>query len=203
MSPIILNEPIELMTTSQQEEIWVLSRTNEVYVRDVNGELFQVLDLTNGKTDKIRTGKQTKPSQKETKVMEKSEQKDDRNGSKNKNKAKDRLLEADAARRISNRVVKKEGDFELPIIQSLPIGGTLRVTLYPRNPITRCEIWQRMSEDGGFVLLGYGLGVRKNGDEYDAMIGIKKSVASAMRRCHISKHSRTVVWELLDNIFPR
>lgn len=49
------------MTKERQEEVWRLSRTNEVYIRDVNGELWQVLDLTNDQADAVmmalRTGK--------------------------------------------------------------------------------------------------------------------------------------------------
>lgn len=36
------------MTEEEQEEIWKLSRTNDVFEKDINGDLWQVLDLSNG-----------------------------------------------------------------------------------------------------------------------------------------------------------
>ena len=37
-----------LLTLEQQEEIWTLSRTCDVFEKDINGELWQVIDMTNG-----------------------------------------------------------------------------------------------------------------------------------------------------------
>jgi hypothetical protein len=47
MKPIIIiDKPMQSMTIAEQEEIWQLSRINEVFVEDVNGELWQILDCT-------------------------------------------------------------------------------------------------------------------------------------------------------------
>ena len=48
---VILNMPMELMGKEQQEEVWRLSREKEVFIRDVNGSLWQVLDLTTEEAD--------------------------------------------------------------------------------------------------------------------------------------------------------
>ena len=45
---IILKETsMEQLTTEEQEKTWRLSRDNEVFIEDVNGEYWQVLDCTN------------------------------------------------------------------------------------------------------------------------------------------------------------
>jgi hypothetical protein len=44
--PIIIDTPLEALPADEQEQIWRASRTHEVFVRDANGELWQVLDLT-------------------------------------------------------------------------------------------------------------------------------------------------------------
>lgn len=46
---IVIETPMALLTLEQQEEIWTLSRTCDVYEKDVNGVLWQVLDLSDGK----------------------------------------------------------------------------------------------------------------------------------------------------------
>lgn len=45
MPRIILGTPIESMTAAEQEQVWLLSRTHDVFIRDACGELWQVLDL--------------------------------------------------------------------------------------------------------------------------------------------------------------
>ena len=46
MSIILKETSMELLPKDEQEKIWKLSRDNEVFIEDVNGELFQVLDCT-------------------------------------------------------------------------------------------------------------------------------------------------------------
>lgn len=41
---IILDKPMSQMTLAEQEEVWRMSRTDEVFELDVNGELWQVVD---------------------------------------------------------------------------------------------------------------------------------------------------------------
>jgi hypothetical protein len=43
---IIIQKPMESMTLEEQEEVWKLSRTDDVFVEDVNGVCWQVLDCT-------------------------------------------------------------------------------------------------------------------------------------------------------------
>ena len=45
---IIIETPMSLLTEAQQEEIWTLSRTCDVYEKDINGNLWQVLDMSDG-----------------------------------------------------------------------------------------------------------------------------------------------------------
>lgn len=41
---IIIDQPIETLPTNEQDKIFVMSRTNEVFCRDANGELWQAVD---------------------------------------------------------------------------------------------------------------------------------------------------------------
>ena len=43
---VILASNMSQLTLAEQEEVWQLSRYNDVYERDINGVLWQVLDLT-------------------------------------------------------------------------------------------------------------------------------------------------------------
>jgi hypothetical protein len=43
---IIIDQPIETLSREDQDAIFKLSRNNRVFCRDVNGDLWQVLDLT-------------------------------------------------------------------------------------------------------------------------------------------------------------
>ncbi len=44
---IIEGKSMHDMTKAEQEEIWKLSKTNDVFEKDINGDLWQVLDLSN------------------------------------------------------------------------------------------------------------------------------------------------------------
>lgn len=48
---IIVETPMALLTLEQQEEVWRLSRTNDVFEKDINGELWQVIDMSNGQEE--------------------------------------------------------------------------------------------------------------------------------------------------------
>lgn len=42
---IIIDQPMETLPENEQDAIFRLARENNVFCRDVNGELWQVLDL--------------------------------------------------------------------------------------------------------------------------------------------------------------
>ena len=48
---VIIETPMALMTQAQQEEIWTLSRTCDVFEKDINGNLWQVLDMSDGQEE--------------------------------------------------------------------------------------------------------------------------------------------------------
>lgn len=50
---IVIETPMTSLSLEQQEEIWRLSRTNDVFEKDVNGVLWQVLDLTDGEEEGV------------------------------------------------------------------------------------------------------------------------------------------------------
>lgn len=50
---IVLNRPMELLSVAEQEQVWQLSRDHDVYIRDVNGLLWTVLDLTVDELDTV------------------------------------------------------------------------------------------------------------------------------------------------------
>lgn len=50
---IVIKENMSQLNEKQQEEIWKLSRTNEVFEEDVNGVLWRILDLTNDESEGV------------------------------------------------------------------------------------------------------------------------------------------------------
>lgn len=51
---IIIDTPMASLSLEEQERIWRLSRENDVFERDVNGELWQVIDLSNDKEESVK-----------------------------------------------------------------------------------------------------------------------------------------------------
>ncbi len=44
---IIIKKSMRDMTLDEQEEVWRLSKDNDVFESDINGDLWQVIDLSN------------------------------------------------------------------------------------------------------------------------------------------------------------
>ena len=51
MKTIYIDTPMQSLSIEEQNELFVLSRTNRVLNKDANGEYWQVLDLTEGTDD--------------------------------------------------------------------------------------------------------------------------------------------------------
>lgn len=43
---IIIERNMSQLSLDEQEKVWILSRTNNVFEKDCNGELWQILDCT-------------------------------------------------------------------------------------------------------------------------------------------------------------
>ncbi len=50
---IIIDQPMEALPENEQDAIFRLARENNVFCRDVNGSLWQVLDLTTDESELV------------------------------------------------------------------------------------------------------------------------------------------------------
>lgn len=77
--------------------------------------------------------------------------------------------------------------------------GEVDIVLEPNDPITTCEIYRPGGE-----LMSYGLGVRKEDDEYDLETGCRMAFMSAYRRFDgmFDDQDRAAMWQAFLKEFP-
>jgi hypothetical protein len=88
---------------------------------------------------------------------------------------------------------------------------TYQVNFTLGDPITECSIWSKPLPgtteyecERYYRMVSYGLGVRKHGDKYDQVKGMKCALASVFRKplVGLSLDVRRAFWESLRNMFP-